>query len=57
MAAIDLIDEDDWADTSYLGSRAQVADAEWDRWRLIWRRTVNESDQPRCWTTVAITCS
>jgi len=46
VAAIDGIDEGDWVDIDYPGARAQVAEATWDRWRLVVRRTLNGSDQP-----------
>jgi len=43
--AIDAIDEDAWVDIAYTdGGTAQVAEATWDRWRLIVRRTRIEDD-------------
>jgi hypothetical protein len=50
-AAIDAIDEDAWVDIAYTdGGTAQVAEATWDGWRLIVRRTRIEDDPnlPRC---------
>jgi hypothetical protein len=44
-AAIDAIDEDDWVDIAYTeGGTAQVAEASWDGWRLIVRRTRIDND-------------
>jgi hypothetical protein len=44
-AAIDGIDEDVWVDIVYTdGGAAQVAEATWDGWRLIVRRTRIEDD-------------
>jgi hypothetical protein len=44
-AAIDGIDEDDWVDIAYTeGGTAQVAEANWDGWRLIVRRTRIDND-------------
>jgi hypothetical protein len=44
-AAIDNIDEDAWVDIAYTdGGTAQVAEAVWDGWRLIVRRTRIEDD-------------
>jgi hypothetical protein len=43
--AIDSIDEDAWVDIAYTeGGTAQVAEATWDGWRLIVRRTRIEDD-------------
>lgn len=43
--AIEAIDEDDWVDIAYTdGGTAQVAEATWDRWRLIVRRTRIDDD-------------
>jgi hypothetical protein len=44
-AAIDQIPDEDWVDIAYTdGGTAQVAEASWDRWRLIVRRTRIEDD-------------
>jgi hypothetical protein len=44
-AAIDAIDEDAWVDIAYTeGGSAQVAEASWDGWRLVVRRTRIEDD-------------
>ncbi len=43
--AIDAIDEDAWTDIAYTDAgTAQVAEATWDRWRLIVRRTRIDDD-------------
>ena len=43
--AIDQIDEDDWVDIAYTdGGTEQVAEACWDGWRLIVRRTRIDND-------------
>jgi hypothetical protein len=43
--AIDAIDEDAWVDIAYTdGGTAQVAEAMWDGWRLIVRRTRIDND-------------
>ena len=43
--AIERIDEDAWVDIAYTeGGSAQVAEATWDGWRLIVRRTRIEND-------------
>ena len=43
--AIDAIDEDDWVDIAYTdGGTAQVAEATWDGWRLVVRRTRIDND-------------
>ncbi len=43
--AIDTIDEDAWTDIAYTDAgTAQVAEATWDRWRLIVRRTRIDDD-------------
>jgi hypothetical protein len=44
-AAVDAIDEDAWVDIAYTeGGTAQVAEASWDGWRLIVRRTRIDDD-------------
>ena len=44
--AIDAIDEDAWETIAYTdGGTAQVAEAVWDGWRLIVRRTRIDNDR------------